>query len=212
MNPNNSEILAKAKRAAAEAPKDLITLMTHKRAQDQILEIQEQLSSIEPEMMPRLPEDIFVNWFLPLFAGEVTEPNDKRQRLVQWLEVAGNPFKEVRIILPSNHSHVLFHVPPLYDRSVVKPHVEGRHTLGHIMRSAEQYSGISPQAGRNYLAKQFLHFDMFADIDEHRLEFAERWNAIMARYDRKPITKAIAKEQEQGQAPADEDDDDRLMF
>lgn len=207
MNPNNTKILENAKRAALDAPKDIITMMSHQRASDQIKEIQEQLSQIAPEMMPRLPEDIFANWFVPLFAGEVTDPADKQRRLIQWLEVSGNPFKEVRIIDSANHSVTLFNVPPLYDRTVVKSHSEGRHTLGHIMRSAEQYSGISPHAGRRYLAEQFMHFDMFQDIESHRMEFAVRWNEILVRYGRKPITQTVPTAPQQEQANIDEDDD-----
>lgn len=210
-NPNNTAINQRAQMLARTAPKDILTLRAHEEAGSRILEIQAQLSQLDPETMPRLPERIFVDYFLPLFAGEVEVPEDKRERITKWMEVAGNPFKEVRIIADDDHNTTLFQVPPLFDRSVIRPHVEGRHTLGHIMRSADQYSQISPQAGRNYLGQQFMRFEIFKDIEEHRMEFAERWNAILQRYGKPPITSATAAG-EAGAASETPVDDDPFVF
>jgi hypothetical protein len=188
------------------------TRIQHQEAGNRIKEVEEQLGQVAEEQLPRLPEAIFRDWFLPVFAGQVTDTADVRTRLREWLSVAGNPFHEVLIIDTNNHAIRLFRVPPLFDRSVVRSIVEGRNTLGHIMRSAEQYARISPQAGRQYMVEQFKRYELFEDINEHRMQFAGRWNEILKRYGLPPLSKAAAAVKSDGgqaQAPVD---DDPLLF
>lgn len=195
---------------AAAPHMDEWTRIQHQEAGLRIKEVEALLAQVADEELPRLPEQIFRDWFLPVFAGQVTEPDVVRTRLREWLSVAGNPFHEVMIIDTHDHSVRLFRVPPLFDRSVVRSIVQGRNTLGHIMRSAEQYARISPQAGRNYMVEQFKRFEMFEDIAEHRMQFAGRWNEILARYGLPPMSKAPAA-QSAGQAQATVDDDPLLF-
>lgn len=186
------------------------TRIQHQEAGNRIKEVEAQLAQVADEELPRLPEQIFRDWFLPIFSGQVTDTDVVRTRLREWLSVAGNPFHEVMIIDTHQHDVRLFRVPPLFDRSVVKSLVQGRNTLGHIMRSAEQYARISPQAGRNFMMEQFKRFEMFEDIAEHRMQFAGRWNEILARYGLPPMSKAPAA-QSAGQAQANVDEDPLLF-
>lgn len=209
---NRTPINVKPGMQAPPAPTDDWTRIQHQEAGNRIKEVQEQLEYVAEEQLPRLPENIFRDWFLPVFAGQITDAADMRTRTREWLTVAGNPFHEVLIIDTNNHAIKLFRVPPLFDRTVVRSIVEGRNTLGHIMRSAEQYARISPQAGRNYMVEQFKRFELFEDINEHRMKFAGRWNEILKRYGLPPLSKTAAVVQSadgQVKAPVD---DDPLLF
>lgn len=193
-------------------PQDDLTRILHEEAGNRILEVERALASVEVEMLPRLPERLFAQVFVPLFAGEVQDQLQQQELHKQWLMVCGNPFHEVAIIETDNRdSAVLFRVPPLFDRTTVRSIVESRTTLGHIMRSADQYSRISPQSGRSYMVEQLKRFEIFKDIEEHRMAFAERWNVILTRYGKPPLTKAKAVSAEGVDFPGAVADDP-LMF
>ena len=162
------------------APNDRLTQRYHDASSNKIREIEQQLSSVSEEDLPKLPESLFRAAFLPFFAGELP-PAATPEMLQKWFSIAGNPFWEV-IIFEDTTKKILFRVPPIFDRSTVTPDVENRTSLGHIMRSAEQYAAISPIAGQNFMLDRIEDFTLTQNEAAHRAEYFTRWNDILTRY------------------------------
>lgn len=187
-------------------PNDPLTTRYHAASVEKIREIRDQLEAVSDQDMPKLPEHLFKKIFLDFFAGDpaYNDPAARKMRLVEWLSITGNPFQEVAIIDDHDRLHVLFRVPPLFDRSVVKSVVKNRTSLGHILRSAEQYSQISPIAGRNYLFQHMNGFDLLEGEAEHRSQYLDRWNKILTRYGKQKLKQGLPV----AGAAADQGDDD----
>lgn len=192
----------------ADTPNDRLTKAYHDRSHKTITAVQEALQVVADEDLPKLPESIFRDYFLPFFAAELNEESDKRLRLEKWLSVAGNSFHEV-IIFEDTTKRVLFKVPAIWDRSVMYQG-ERRVPLGHIMRSAEQYAMQSPIAGMNFMLDHFEAFKLTDKESEHRVEFLRRWNEIFTRYGRKQLKAAAPAASAQG--TTDDDDEDDFSF
>lgn len=188
----------------ADTPNDRLTKAYHDRSHKTITAVQEALQVVADEDLPRLPENIFRDYFLPFFADELSDEADKRVRLEKWLSVAGNSFHEVVIIDETTH-RPLYKVPAIWDRSAMY-NGERRVPLGHIMRSAEQYAMQSPIAGLNFMMDHFEAFKLTDKESEHRLTFLNRWNEILTRYGRKKLSTAKPVTAEKGTTDEDEDD------
>jgi hypothetical protein len=191
----------------ADAPNDRLTKAYHERSHKTITAVQEALQVVADEDLPRLPESIFRDYFLPFFNNELKEESDRRLRLEKWLSVAGNSFHEV-IIFNDTTRQPLFKVPAIWDRSVMYKG-ERRVPLGHIMRSAEQYAMQSPIAGMNFMMDHFEAFKLTDKESEHRAAFLQRWNEILVRYGREKLKAAAPAATAQG---ATDDDDDDFSF
>lgn len=187
----------------SEADKELLL-----RVRNQIRATAESLEQVAASDVAKLPEHIFVNVFLPFFAGD-PEPRFKVDIGI-WAGIAGNPFAEVEII--DNKGVGLFRVPPIYDRSVINSESDDRVSIAHIVRSAEQMSNMSPIAGMNYLREQLAQRSVIGDAGEKVGKHLERWKEIFKRYGREfptaGTTQATAdKVEEKAQDQAGEDYD-----
>lgn len=126
----------------------------------------------------KLPENIFVTYFLPLFLGRVDKPKDNW--VMEWVSIAGTPMAEVAIVSDATGEE-LFRVPPLLHTSgLVMDKKEG--DLGDIFGRYNQISQNVPSSGLMFLIealnnknKQYL--DTFDNTG-----VVARWFAILARY------------------------------
>lgn len=130
-----------------------------------------------------LPEDIFKNYFLPMFAGLETHPDAS---VGVWISIAGTPFAEVDIIDKSGQ--VLFTVPPIFERNIVDPTKQRNLPLSVVTDTVEKMIKQSP-----YRAVSFLnhHLDDITIKDEVLASFQQknfaRMDAIFARYNIVPV-------------------------
>lgn len=138
-----------------------------------------------------IAEDIFVNVFLPFFAGE---ENIYKVGLGNWVTVAtnggslpGGQFREVDVI--DDKGKVLFTVPPIYDRNALNPvKLSDRIALPQLMEQAEQLGSIKPALQtkmKNQIFEALLN-KMRAGNNNAR-EYLLKWNDIFTRYDREGI-------------------------
>jgi hypothetical protein len=77
-----------------------------------------------------LPEQIFVNYFLPFFTGRndfVARPNI----FSEWISIAGSPMNEVAII--DSFNNIMYYVPAVFDTSFINAAKQSeRPTFGQI--------------------------------------------------------------------------------
>jgi len=150
---------------------------------EDINRVGEQLSSIAVNDIPRLQERIFVNVFLPLFAGD--ENRIYNATFETWISFAGSAYTNVDVI--DVGGNVLFTVPPLFDRAVINPVNEFNTSIAHVVTTAGQYARIHPKQGSRYLDSELTRRATIMKIPANILKNLEIWNSIFKRYNRPEI-------------------------
>ena len=149
-----------------------------------IREFYSVITQSKQEIKGRLPEAIFVDYFLPFFASEKPLPNNDTY-ITNWLKVAGSEYLEVDIL--DNSGKVLFTVPAMASTNVFNPHrAEGAMSFSDIVAMAKQFEVQSPVASENYIDSALT--DKFKQMyqKKHLLSDKETiWLGIFARYSSK---------------------------
>lgn len=131
----------------------------------------------------QLPENIFVNYFLPFFCGERSF-NDNPELLATWIGIAGNPTKEVQIIDQSGKT--LFNVPSVVDTSFIDVNNERRgQPFFSIIANYELHKNQLPVVGENYLKNTMeQRYDTLTKDSSTHAVNEKRWTDIFVRYDK----------------------------
>lgn len=154
-----------------------------------------------------LPENIFVNYFLPFFCGEKTQ-QDRPTIFAEWISIAGSPVKDVRIIDAQNKE--LFVVPGLMDSTVIdKFNEKDGASLYKIFTNYELHKAHLPVLGERYLADtlQTKIPELTKKSDTFQSD-KERWNYIFQKYNKIKQTdnSAVSTSQQNN------NDDDELII
>ena len=125
----------------------------------------------------KLPEDIFINYFLPAFSGEVQLESSVMN---DWIDVAGSPTNEVDIINTKNE--VIFSVPSLFDTNVINTVTKSSApTLKTIYEGFDMRNNNIPVA-----ASAFLKNELDKKVSDITIEgnnnSTARWATILKRY------------------------------
>lgn len=100
---------------------------------------------LENPLINKLPESVFVNYFLPHFIGQGNNPN----WVMEWISIAGTPMAEVAIFKDGTNEH-LFNVPSLLYTNNLFMHKKGGD-LGDIFNRYDQISANVPMNGLSFL-------------------------------------------------------------
>jgi len=169
------------------SPEDIQKAIANKQ-RESILEISKDLkTSLEEEGRAKIREDIFVNVFLPFFAGE---ENKYKVGLGNWETVASNGglpgglYREVEVV--NDENEVLFSVPPIYDRDGIKPvKLSDRISLEGLFEQAKLLALIKPNLAVNQQNSIFSHLlTKMTNATDKTAEYIKRWNDIFLRYGR----------------------------
>jgi hypothetical protein len=150
---------------------------------DEIKRISGELKGLTPNYTARLEEYIFLNVFIPLFAGDEKLLYDVTFQT--WINVAGSPYKEVAIV--DTKGKVLFIVPPILDRTAIKSSTDQQTPISSIVESAQQFARIHPNQGKAFIANELNKRAMLMKLPANMLNFLETWNSIFKRYGRPEI-------------------------
>lgn len=163
----------------------------------------------------KIPEHIFVGYFLPYFRQVIhnqeeltAELKERREKiLTDWISVAGTAFNEVAVI--DNLGKVLFIVPGLNSTRVINPvRKDGAPSFETIANMAERLQLVSPAKSQEY-QNQRLH-DKVKDMSDGKHRFKEneqKWLDIFNRYpDQQEIAKKQATKPSAGSGDLTEDD------
>lgn len=128
----------------------------------------------------KLPENIFVSYFLPFFAGKLLN-SDSNKIISEWVGIAGTPMAEVDIIDPSGQ--VLYTVPPLMDTSSINVTTGERKRLGSIMSEYELKSNHIPVVGERFLESALNNKqNEILNVPNIDQQNASRWTMIFQKY------------------------------
>jgi hypothetical protein len=141
----------------------------------------------------RLPEEIFVKYFLPLFCGETQNPDFAQQ----WISVAGSPTSEVAVF--DDKGEVLFNVPAWLDTTVINSASPLKGSVGilNIVQNAELVgNNIKAQGVQAFTRNMAVKARELIKANEAEPSvFRDRWLAILKRYDRLEDNTPSASEQ-----------------
>lgn len=146
---------------------------------DKIKGIFDSLNAIAEQEVTTIPEALFVNTYLPFFAGQSVADEIN---LSTWAGIAGNPFKSVNIA--DNNGVILYKIPPLFDRTALDPTkiTKGASPIQHVMQTYEQLLNIHPVRAQNYLETELNKRNLSILVPKSVLNNLEIWNNIFKRY------------------------------
>ena len=100
---------------------------------------------LDNPLINRIPESLFVNYFLPHFIGRGNNPN----WVMEWISVAGTPMAEVAVFKDGTNE-ILFNVPSLLYTNNLFMHKKGGD-LGDIFTKFDQINANLPMNGLAFL-------------------------------------------------------------
>lgn len=145
----------------------------------------------------QLPEEIFVEYFLPFMAGKI--PIVRESTVVtDWISVAGTPMSEVDLI--DKAGNVILTVPSFFDTSNInteerKPGESFTDIYSHYDMKMQNI----PSAANNFLANQ-----LEKKINNISSEKRDRWSDILQRYGYETLATTASK--------VDMDADDDVVY
>lgn len=125
-----------------------------------------------------LPESIFVNYFLPFFMGNNSNPN----WILEWISIAGAPAMEVRVF-KDNTNETLYYVPPLLDTNNIMLANAGNN-FGNIFARYKMYCNNIPMEGTKFLMNELnnktneLQHSVNTDHENVWMGILHRYNLI----------------------------------
>ena len=135
----------------------------------------------------QMPEEVFVEKFLPYFAGYFN--NQANELVVNWWAVAGNLFKEVDLI--DSLGNVLKVVPPLIDRNVLSSEPVNKAgilpidaVIDNIRNTGTNLPVVA--ASKEYAELQARYSKKLANKASPELQ--KRWIDFLKSYNIEPIT------------------------
>ncbi|BCM95270.1 hypothetical protein [Burkholderia phage FLC6] len=131
------------------------------------------------EQNSQFPETLFVEHFLPLFAGEVQPTAEVNYRT--WLEkVAGG--EKVSVDIVDENGKILFTVPPLFDTSILEQSKPGGESMTLIERHYSRLKEFDAAASQQFLNKKLSGLHIKDKPTEQVYANMRIWNAIFERY------------------------------
>ena len=163
---------------------------------------------VERVLLPRLPETLFVEFFLPLFRGDIKDPLLVEEYRSKWFTLARHPQGEVNII--DERGNVLFTTPSYSYTKMFDP------TKSDVTGSFKDLITIANQMGsaNPIRAKQYLENNLIKKFDAMRVKGhvltkeEERWIAIFQRYASKNDDNTSSGNSVGGTKPSTLSDDD----
>lgn len=150
-----------------------------------------ELANVEgpKEYRGRIPEHIFVSYFLPFFREELkpedmTEDKIKQREkiLSDWLSIANTLFNEVVVI--DNAGTELFVVPAMSNTDIFNPVRQDKSmTFSEIVGMAEKLQHMSPTKSTDYMNTNFE--SRLKEMRDKKHKFSkqeEQWMEIFLRY------------------------------
>ena len=147
-----------------------------------ILNAFKENDEIERLILPKLPESIFVEYFLPYFKGEVTDPVAAADLRKNWITLARHPKGEVNII--NDQGETIFTTPSIaYTRMFDPTKSDINGSFKDLLLMTNQINVSNPIRAKQYLENNMATKFNAMRIKGHVLTKEEqRWLEIFKRY------------------------------
>ena len=145
--------------------------------------------------LAKLPEDVFIYYFLPYFCGEklIDKDNDI---IAKWISIAGNPNKEVDII--DNAGNTVTTIPAIVDSSFIDfKNLNKGQPIKNIIANYELHRNQLPIVGENYLRNTMdSRIDSLTKDSAVQVENELRWIGVFTRYNKIKSDKEVVDTQD----------------
>lgn len=194
----------------AAASNDPIQQVIVAQLQSRVRAIHQHFDQMEDRSYTRLPEKMFTQYWLPLFAGEVTDPVLANNLRNNWITMARSPSNPVIVV--NEKDQELFRVPGFYSSQMIQPIVERRQGLAYDMHQATARESMGPQFAQAMMSSALAARtpSLFRDLSKAKEEAAQ-WARILRRYGKNPeipnsggAASSVAADN-QGSASSDDD-------
>jgi hypothetical protein len=144
--------------------------------------VSKALNEITKASINELPEQLFVNHFLPLFLGEVPQDTNLLQT---WFGIAGNPYMPVNVT--GNNGEILYTVPAFFEREAITlDNADSNATsFTDIIATTEQLSHLHPKRAERYFEDQMNRRNIVKDGNPLVARNIKIWAEICERYNKK---------------------------
>ena len=141
------------------------------------------MNTYNKESVNKLPEHVFVDFFLPYFSGKLNL-KDSEEPITKWIGIAGSPTKEVDII-DNNTGEILFRVPSLINTTKLNVTKNDRRIASSeilAMSARKADSGI-PGNVESYLMSVYpLKIQQLIKENDVDKDDLDKWKYIFNRY------------------------------
>lgn len=147
-----------------------------------ILDAFRENDEIERLILPKLPESIFIEYFLPYFKGEVTDPATATELRKKWITLARHPMGEVNII--NDQGEIIFSTPSIaYTKMFDPTKSDINGSFKDLLLMTNQINVSNPIRAKQYLENNMATKFNAMRIKGHVLTKEEqRWLEIFKRY------------------------------
>lgn len=129
----------------------------------------------------KFPEELFVQHFLPLFAGEVEATPDVNY--TTWVEkVAGGMSSPVDIV--DADGVVLYRIPAVFNESVLEQTAPGAMAMTHLERQYSRLKEFDAAGSQQFLSKSLSSMHIKGEPTQEVYDNMRTWNDILKRYGR----------------------------
>lgn len=151
------------------------------RIDNEITGIISSLEKINKESINVIPEEMFVQGFLPLFLGEVPEDVNLLQT---WFGIAGNPYMPVNVA--GKNGEILYTVPAFFEREAINLNgaSDDAVSIMSIVATTEQLTNMHPKRAERYFQEQMNRRNIVKDNNPLTAKNLKVWTDICQRYNK----------------------------
>lgn len=165
-----------------------------------IAELHSSLKEAEATVLNKVQERVFVEYFLPMFAGNL-EVEEANLRQSQWNVLAGTLVSEVLVTAPSGEE--LFRVPAMAMTRIFDVTKRDGPTIDELAAMSERIQMQSPARAEQFLSDNYTKKVLsMRDPNNKRQPEIQRWLDIFARYGVRMGRDETAASNAAGQVPS----------
>jgi hypothetical protein len=132
---------------------------------------------LSDDSLTRIPESIFVQYFLPRFLGQINDTH----WVIDWISIAGNPTSEVLVHADSDRDQILYKVPSLFNTNSILL-ARSRGSFKDVFNHYENIANNLPQKAQTFLL-QALSEKESSILESHDVsDSINTWKSILERY------------------------------
>lgn len=152
-----------------------------------VLKLFSEQQEVEALLLPRLPEDLFVMHFLPLFKGLITDTVLAQELRSKWYILARHPQGEVNII--DNSGNVLYTTPSInYTKMFDPTKADVSGSFKDLISLTNQLNTANPLRAKQYLENNLTKkFNAMRQKGHILSKEQQRWVEIFQRYESKNV-------------------------
>ena len=146
-----------------------------------------------------MPEGSFIQYILPIIAGEKVfdsqydepnKPNASGVTIAEYIALAGSPYNEIDVV---SGNTILFTLPPIFCKDVIVNKEVDKDISAELSIAALKSTDYKAQSDAMVTSTLMDRVALVPIRKENAIlkSYLDRWNTILARYNKEPIFKLL---------------------